>query len=465
MDWYQLLQTEFGSNSDVMFLEKHLSGHNVTFVYIDGFVGNSFIEDKVIPRMADRERLEDNEKITEMKDAVERLFHGDILIIYDDLLLSMSGGGYETRSIQEPENEATVRGPRDGFVESLTTNTSLLRRRYSSTDLKVEKKIIGERTKTKMAIVYIDGIVDKEVLEKVQKRIDSIKIDGILDSGTVEQWIEDSWYTPFPQVQYTERPDRVIASLLEGRIAIIVNGTPMVLLVPVVLSMLFQSPDDYYERWIVGSAVRFVRYVATMIALTLPSIYIALISFHPGLIPTKFAITIAATRSNVPFPGFLEALLMEFTIEMLREAGLQLPKVIGQTVGIVGGLVIGEAAVQAGIVSPMMVIVVAITGVSSFLIPSYNVGVPFRLLRFPLMLLAATLGLLGVILGLLTILAHLVSIKSFGINYFSPIAPYRIKDWKDFVVRGPLPLLQNRPEILKVYDKKRLDLKNRKKGW
>jgi spore germination protein len=450
--------------SDVIFLEKEINNNKVIFIFMEGFVGISYIEDKIIPRVASLNEI-DNSDLVESSEAVESILSGNIIVFIGETAFKMSGGGYEIRSINEPLNEAVVRGPRDGFVESLTTNISLLRRRYLSTDLKIEISTKGERTKTKLAIAYIDGIVDKKVLERVQKRIESIKIDGVLDSGIVEQWIEDSWYTPFPQVQYTERPDKVVASLLEGRIAILVNGTPIVLLVPVVLSMLFQSPGDYYERWIVGSSIRFVRYSAALIALILPSLYIALISFHPGLIPTKFAISIAGTRATVPFPSLLEALMMEFTLEMLREAGLQLPKVIGQTVGIVGGLVIGEAAVQAGIVSPMMVIVVALTAVSSFLIPHYNVAISFRLLRFPLMLLAGTIGLLGVILGLMAILAHLLSIKSFGINYFSPIAPYRIKDWMDFVIRGPLPLLQNRPEVLHVYDKKRMDLKQRKKGW
>ncbi len=462
---YSQLLKIFDGQTDIVFFEKTIKSRKVIFIFLEGFVGTSYIEDKIIPRISQLTEMDQTDLISDVNQAVESILHGNVLILYGEETITMSGGGYEQRSIEEPQNEALIRGPRDGFVESLTTNTSLLRRRYLSTDLKIESSTKGERTKTTIAIAYIEGIVDIELVKRVRTRISSIDMDGIVDSGIVEQWIEDSWYSPFPQVQYTERPDKVISSLLEGRIAILVNGTPMVLLVPVVLSMLFQSPGDYYERWMVGSSLRIIRFIAALIAITLPSLYIALISFHPGLIPTKLAISIAATRANVPFPGILEALLMEITLEMLREAGLQLPKVIGQTVGIVGGLVIGEAAVQAGIVSPMMVIVVAITAVSSFLMPSYNLGVPFRLLRFPLMILAGTLGLLGVILGLLTILAHLVMLKSFGINYFSPIAPFRFKDWKDFIIRGPLPLLQDRPEALHVYDQKRMNIKKRKKGW
>lgn len=229
--------------------------------------------------------------------------------------------------------------------------------------------------------------------------------------------------------------------------------------------MLFQAPDDYYDRWLIGSAIRIIRAVGALVALFLPALYIALISYHPGMIPTQLALSISATRAEVPFPSLVEAIAMEATLEMLREAGLRLPKMLSQTVGIVGGLVIGQAAVEAGIVSPVLVIVVAITAISTFLVPAYNASIALRMLRFPLMLLAGSLGLFGLILGALLILAHLVSLKSFGINYFSPIVPYRPKDWKDLLVRAPLPYLKERPEILHSFNSKRMNLQKRKKGW
>jgi spore germination protein len=234
---------------------------------------------------------------------------------------------------------------------------------------------------------------------------------------------------------------------MEGRVAILLDGTPFVLIVPVTFSMLLQSPEDYYERWIPGTTLRLLRFLAAFVSLFGPALYIAFISYHPGLIPTKLVISIAGTREGVPFPAIIEALIMEISIEILREAGLRLPRPIGPAIGIVGGLVIGEAAVQAGIVSPIMVIVVAITAISSFAIPSYNAGVTLRILRFVVMFSAALFGLYGIILFMLLLCSHLVRLKSFGVPYVSPAVPYRISDWKDFMVRMPLQVMKSRPKM------------------
>ncbi len=235
---------------------------------------------------------------------------------------------------------------------------------------------------------------------------------------------------------------------MEGRVAILLDGTPFALIVPVTLSMMLQSPEDYYERWIPGTFIRMLRYLAAILALFTPSLYIAFISFHSGLIPTKLAISIIGTRSGVPFPALIEALFMEIAIEILREAGLRLPKPIGPAMGIVGGLIIGEAAVQAGIVSPVLVIVVALTAISSFSIPQYSAGITLRILRFPAMLCAATFGLYGVILFFLLMASHLVKLKSFGMPYLSPAVPYRLSEWKDLMVRMPLMMMKRRPKMM-----------------
>ncbi|MCY8410836.1 spore germination protein, partial [Bacillus haynesii] len=232
----------------------------------------------------------------------------------------------------------------------------------------------------------------------VKKRIEKIDIDDVLESGFVEQLIEDNYLSPFPQVQSTERLDRVMSALMEGRVAILLDGTPFVLIVPVTFSMLLQSPEDYYERWLPSSLIRIMRIGAAMISLLGPALYISFISFHPGLIPSELAISITGTRVGVPFPSLIEALIMEVAIEILREAGLRLPKPIGPAMGIVGGIIIGEAAVQAGIVSPIMVIVVAVTAISSFAIPQYSAGISLRMLRFVAMFCAAVFGLYGVIM-------------------------------------------------------------------
>jgi spore germination protein len=289
-------------------------------------------------------------------------------------------------------------------------------------------------------------------VEEVRKRIKKIDIDDLLESGYVEQLIEDNYLSPFPQVQSTERPDRVIGALLEGRVTILLDGTPFALIVPVTFSMLLQSPEDYYERWIPGTLIRLLRFGAALMALLGPALYISFVSFHPGLIPTKLSISIIGTREGVPFPSLIEALFMEIAIEILREAGLRLPKPIGPAIGIVGGLIIGDAAVQAGIVSPIMVIVVAVTAISSFAIPQYNAAITLRILRFVAMFCAAVYGLYGVILFFLFLCSHLVKLKSFGVPYVSPAVPYQIKDWKDFIIRMPLKMMKRRPKMMHTKD-------------
>lgn len=382
--------------------------------------------------------------------AIVSLLAGDSLLLIDGYkkIIVIGSKGWPNRGVQEPQTEAVIRGSRDGFSETLRINTALLRRRLRDPELKIKQIRLGVRSKTDVAIAYMDNIVDKKVLDEVEKRLRSINMDGILESGYIEQFIEDSWYSPFPQVQNTERPDRVAAAILEGRVAIITDNTPFVLLVPVTINMLFQSAEDYYERWFIASFIRIMRYVSAFISLTLPAIYIAITSYHPGLIPTDLALYIAGTRTGVPFPAFIEAVIMEMTLELLREAGIRLPGPIGQTIGIVGGLVIGQAAVQAGLVSPIMVIVVAVTAISSFALSSYSIGISFRFLRFFLIALSAAFGLFGVMLGLLIMLTHLCSLKSFGIPYLSPLVGNTYYEMGDSFIRVPLIAMHRRPKTL-----------------
>jgi spore germination protein len=262
-------------------------------------------------------------------------------------------------------------------------------------------------------------------------------------------------FSPFQQAQNTERPDRVISALLEGRIAILLDGTPFALIVPVTFSMLLQSPEDYYERWLPASLLRMLRFLCAFISLMAPSLYISFISFHPGLLPTELAITIIETRQGVPFPSIVEVLILEIAIEILREAGIRLPKPIGPAMGIVGGLIIGEAAVQAGIVSPFLVIVVAVTAISSFAIPMYSAGITLRLLRFAGMMFAAPLGMFGTIIFFLFLCSHMTKLESFGVPYVTPFSPFRISDWKDLYLRAPLSLMNLRPDLMKTKNNKR----------
>ncbi len=382
--------------------------------------------------------------------AMVSLLSGDSLLLADGYskVLVIGSKGWPNRGVQEPLTEAVIRGSRDGFGETLRINTALLRRRLRDPNLKIKQIRIGVRSKTDIAVAYMDNIADKKVLEEVEKKLKNISIDGVLESGYIESFIENSWFSPFPQIQNTERPDRVAAALLEGRVAIMTDNTPFVLLAPATLNILFQSSEDYYERWIIASFIRLLRYAAALTSLVLPAIYIAITSYHPGLIPTDLALYIAGTRTGVPFPAFIEAIVMEITLELLREAGIRLPGPIGQTIGIVGGLVIGQSAVQAGLVSPIMVIVVAITAIASFAVSSYSLGVAFRILRFFMILFSAVFGLYGLMLALLIILVHLCSLKSFGIPYLSPLVGNTYYELEDSFIRIPLIAMHRRPKTL-----------------
>jgi spore germination protein len=411
---------------------------------------NEFVKNQVLP-------ISKVEEVGSIKELAAKVLIGATALLIDgssDVLI-LGTTKLKTRAIEEPVSEPLVRGPRSGFTESLRDNTSLLRGNGENKNLKLVNFKVGKRVKKDLVVAYINDIADPQLVQEVEARIRKIDIDNVPESGYIEQLIEDNYLSPFPQVQSTERPDRVVAALMEGRVSILLDGTPFALIVPVTFSMMLQSPEDYYERWIPGTLIRLLRYLAAILSLFSPALYIAFISFHPGMIPTKLAISILGSRAQVPFPALIEALFMEISIEILREAGLRLPKPIGPAMGIVGGLIIGEAAVQAGIVSPMLVIIVSVTAISSFAIPQYNAGIALRSLRFVAMIFSALLGLYGVIIFFLLLTSHLVKLKSFGVPYVSPAVPYRLSDWKDFMVRMPLLIMKKRPKMNHAKDELR----------
>lgn len=351
--------------------------------------------------------------------------------------LVASTRGWEARDVSDPVTEGVVRGPREGFTENLRTNTSLIRRRIRNPKLKIETLRIGAVTRTEVVVAYIEGTADSSVVKEVHERLSRIDTDAILESGYLEEFIEDSPFSPFPQIEHTERPDKIAAALVEGRVVILTDGTPFVLIVPTVFFQFLQSSEDYYERYLLGTAIRWIRFMAFLFALLLPSLYIALTTIHQEMIPTNLALSLAGAREGVPFPAFVEALMMEIAFELLREAGLRLPRPVGQAVSIVGALIIGESAVRAGIVSPVMVIIVALTGIASFSVPAFNLAITLRLLRFPMMMIAAVMGVPGMAMAVLVIVTHLADLRSFGVPYLSPVAPASYRDWKDVVVRAP----------------------------
>ncbi|WP_113927872.1 spore germination protein [Bacillus sp. P14.5] len=351
-----------------------------------------------------------------------------------------------SRSVEEPQNELIIRGAHDGFVENLVVNISIIRRRIQSEKLRIKIVELGKVTKTKTALLYIEGITNKEILSEIERRLSYIDVDMVISPGYIEEFIEDSPYSIFPQMLNTERPDRTMAALMEGKIALLAEASPTCLIVPSTFVSFFQSPDDYNSRWIPATFIRFIRYFSVLTALTLPSFYIAVIGFHFEVTPPELVMPLKASVEGIPFPPLIEAFIMEITFELVREAGVRLPRPIGQTIGIVGGLVIGDAVVSAGLISNIMIVVVAVTAISSFVVPNNEMRSTVRLLRFPLMIISSLFGFIGLVFGLIFILISLVKQESFGEPYFSPFAPFRFNDLKDTVIRAPLWKMNKRPE-------------------
>lgn len=466
------LKAIVGDSSDIIYRQFKLGKDNrsCAIVLIDGLVDQQLLQQSIMHPLLHAKQsksglnLFKSESIKDyllhhaievsdvkaMKDSnqfVRQLLSGSVLLFVDGLdeVLVLSVKKWLSRSLNEPITEALVRGPRLSFIENIRDNTAMLRRMTTDPNLTFKDFEVGERTKRQLTVVYVKDIANEELLENVNNRIQNMDIDHVAESGYIEQLIEDDYLSIFPQVQSTERPDRVMGAILEGRVAILLDGTSYALIVPATFSMMMQSPEDYYERWLPMSLIRMLRYVAAFLSIFLPSFYIAFVSFHQGLIPTDLALAIAGTRIGVPFPTIIEALLMEVSIELLREAGLRLPRPVGQTVGLVGALIIGEAAVQAGLVSPIMVIVVAATAIASFVSPHYAAGIAQRALRFLAMFSAAFLGLYGISLFFLSLCVHAVKLRSFGVPFVTPGTLYSKDDWKDFFFRMPLFTMRNRP--------------------
>ncbi len=402
------------------------------------------------------------ETVKNLAAGIESLLAGKALVFIEGIEQAMALDVYtqEKRSIEQSETERVVRGPRDGFIESLQTNVALLRYRLPVPEFRVEQREVGTRTKTKIAICYLDDIVNPELLEEVRSRIDKIVIDRILDAGYIEHYIQDDVTSPFPQVQNSERPDRVVGNLLEGRVSILVDGSPFALIVPAIFVQFYQTSEDYNERWIITSAIRIIRLAALVFSLTFSSFYVTMLSFHPELIPATFVVAASSGRQGVPFPVVIEVLIMEIAMEILREATVRMPQQVGGALSIVGVLVVGQAAVQAGFVSPITVVIMALSTIGSFATPSYNVATAFRVLRFILIILAGTFGLLGLAVGIMLVLNHMLSLRSFGVPYMAPFSPGNYQELKDSFMRFPIQWTKERPKHLQPQDKKRVD--NRK---
>ncbi len=406
---------------------------------------------------------------TDMNEVVHCAANGSVILFVDQLDSALIANlpKWQQRSIEEPAAESVIRGPREGFTETMSVNTSMMRRKIKHPALKMLAMQVGRFTKTEVAVVFIEGIANESLVEEVKLRISKIDIDGILESGYIEGFIEDHPLSPFPQIQVSERPDVVSAALLEGKIGILVDGTPFCLIAPTTFFSLLQSPEDYYQRFIISTFIRWLRFLFLFISLLLPSLYVAILTFHQEMVPTSLLLSIAKSREEIPFPALIEALLMEISFEALREAGVRLPKQVGSAVSIVGALVIGQAATSAGLVSSPMVMVVAITGIASFLLPQYSAGIAIRVLRFPIMFLAGMFGLLGLMLGIIAIVIHLCSLRSLGVPYLQPVAPLKWSEIKDTLMRFPIWAMRTRPSLTgrtNLYRQSKTNRKAQRKG-
>lgn len=478
----QTIRDELQNSSDLVIREFELNMQQIgnckgAVIYIEAMISNNLISEGIIrPIMHEtrnyrqpvdanilkflRESVITIGEVSEKTDLSQMLLSimmGEAVLFIDGIKtgLAVDVKGWEHRSVESPQTEAVIRGPRDSFTEAINQNLMLIRRRLRDPNLIFEKIQLGQRGHNDIVITYIKDLAHPDLIKEIHKRLDRIQMDLILDSGYVEQLLEDDWWSPFTTLQDTERPDEVAAGIVEGRVAILVDNSPFALLAPATFNSLMMSPEDYYVRWTSANFVRLIRFIASFIAFVTPALYIALVSFHPEMIPTQLALSIAATREGIPFPSFVEALVMEISLELLREAGIRLPGPIGQTIGIVGGLVIGDAAVRAGIVSPIMVIVVALTAIAGFIIPTYSLSFGLRITRFFLMIFASILGLYGLTIGLLLVLGHLATLTSFGVSYLSPWAPFDYQDIKDSIIRAPWHIDKKRPRFTKAFDSTR----------
>lgn len=439
-------------------------------MYINGFVNKDLLQrDLIMPLLTLDSGFVQNEKIIDYLpilnitsssdfDTVKKaVLSGKAIVLIEGLSFAICCDltSPEKRSISEPETEKNIRGAHDGFIEAFEPNITILRQRIKDNRLKFKNLVLGNITKQRLAVAYIDGIANPEILNNLYNKISRIDIDGLSAVGSVEHFITDSKYSLFPQYMSTERPDKAVASLLEGRFVVILEGTPRVLIAPVSFFSYFQATDDYSSKWDYGTFTRIIRFLGMILAIYLPALYISTTSFEYYLIPINLLIPLARSRVQVAFPPIIEAIVMELTIEMLREASIRLPSYVAITIGVVGGIIIGQAAVNAGVVSNLFIIVIAVTTIATYLTPVNDFGLSVRLVRLVFLSAAAVFGIIGIEVASVFLVAHILSLESLGQPYFIPIIPFHIDDLKDTIIRLPIEFFKKRPHIAKPLKKKR----------
>lgn len=464
----ELFKNTILKDDDTIIYRKIKNKHsylNFCLVFVDGMVNNKIINENIICKLINCKLnsksselinylneqiivIDDTKETTSVDTTVNSLLYGDSVLFIDgfDKVLILNTKGQQTRSISEPTSETIINGPREGFNESLNTNISLIRRKINSPNLKFKIKEIGVRTRTKVCITYIDDIVNKKILKELENRLNEIDVEGVFSTELIKEYITDRPLSCFKTIGNTERPDIVASKLLQGRIAILCDGSPTAITLPFLFVEYFQVNEDYYQNFVYASISRFIRLIAFILTIYTPGIYIATIAFHKEMLPSKLALSIYLAREDVPFPIAVEALIMIIIFEILIEAGIRLPKHIGATVSIVGALILGQAAVAAKFIGAAMVIITAITGICELIL--YNMRGAIIIIRFLFLILGSCLGLYGIILGNIGITIYLISIKTFGIPYMLKITNLDKYNITDIGIRAPWWLLKYRTKFI-----------------
>ncbi|KZL89609.1 spore germination protein [Clostridium magnum] len=454
------IQNILNNFSDLIIREVKITNnpkYSAIFVYLNNMIETVLIEESIIEKLTNKREeytyspwtkeyskylfgVRDEDVHIDMNKVINSILSGKLILFIDGLNEAMVINVTKppARSIEEPQVETVIRGPREGFTESMTTNMTLIRKKIKSVNLKMETLKIGRETKTDITIAYLSNIANYKIINEIRERLNKVDIDSVIAANYIKEYIEDDPLSIFPTIFSTERADVVASKILEGRIAIITDGTPLVITVPSLFIEFFMSNEDYYLKFIPATINRWIRYLSFIITLTLPGIYLAITTFHQEVIPRALLITFIKARSRVPYSALLESLLMLLMYEILREAGVRMPRSVGQAMSVVGALVLGQAAVEAGIVSTPMVIVVSATAICSFAIPATDMYAAVTAPRFILLIIGGTFGLLGLTCGIIILFMTLISQRSFGIPYMAPLAPFISKEFPDLLIRRPI---------------------------
>ena len=479
------LRSRLENCSDILIRPMRLGDkHKVDclMVYIEVAVSNMMLDDSALGKMINHfweispEDIQefvrhnslgiaDVKKLENLDESIDAMLAGNAVFFIDgyDKAMKISSKGYPSTGVMEAESEKVLRGSREGFSDSVKSNSALIRKRLRDTRLKVEEYKIGVRSHTLTQVLYMDDLVHEGLLEEVKERLEEFQIDGILDSGMLEQLTEDVWYSPFPQYQTTERPDRAVQEILKGKVVILCDNSPEALILPGNFSSFMESSEDWYHRFEMASFLRILRYLAVIMATVLPGLYLAVIRFHTQILPSALILSFAEAREGVPFSSVVELIFLELAFELIREAGVRVPGSLGNAIGIVGGLVIGQAAVEANLVSPIVVMIVALTALGSMTVPNEEFAAAFRLVKYGFLILGGYLGIYGIVLGVYLVIGHLAGLISFGIPYLVPFIKKEQKGSRgEGILRVPLRKRVLRP--LYAREEQKIRLKRKESG-